>query len=180
VHFLVTTIPGVWRIALEKRQDDRGFFARVFCEREFADRGLPTHYPQCNLSYNRSRATIRGMHFQRPPKPEVKIVRCVRGSVYDVVLDLRPSSEMFLRWEAFELSDANRDALYIPEGCAHGFQTLTDEAELFYQMGAVYAPEYSDGVRWNDPAFGIAWPLPNPILSDKDKAYPEFRVSPWA
>jgi dTDP-4-dehydrorhamnose 3,5-epimerase len=150
----------------------------VFCEREFAERGLLTRFPQCNLSYNREAATLRGMHFQRPPKPEVKVVRCFRGAVYDVLIDLRPTSPMYLQWEAFELSAENREALYVPEGCAHGFQTLTRDVEMFYQMGEFYAAEYNDGVRWDDPVFGIEWPLPNPILSDKDKAYPDFHVSP--
>jgi dTDP-4-dehydrorhamnose 3,5-epimerase len=129
--FTETQIPGAWRISLDKRVDDRGFFARTFCEREFSDRGLATHYPQCNVSYNRLRGTLRGMHFQRPPKPEIKVVRCIRGAVYDVILDLRPESSMYLQWEAFELTEDNRDALYIPEGCAHGFQTLTDDVELY-------------------------------------------------
>jgi dTDP-4-dehydrorhamnose 3,5-epimerase len=180
VRFIETRIPGAWRIELERRQDDRGFFARSFCEREFADRGLAIRYPQCNISYNKARGTLRGMHFQRPPEPEIKVVRCLRGSVYDVILDLRPDSSSYLRWEAFELTEDNRNALYIPEGCAHGFQTLTDDAELFYQMGAFYAPDCNDGVRWDDPAFGIAWPLADPILSDKDRSYPDFQVSPWA
>jgi dTDP-4-dehydrorhamnose 3,5-epimerase len=180
VRVIETRIPGAWRIELDRRQDDRGFFARSFCEREFADRGLAIRYPQCNISYNKARGTLRGMHFQRPPEPEIKVVRCLRGSVYDVILDLRPDSSSYLQWEAFELTEDNRNALYIPEGCAHGFQTLTDDAELFYQMGAFYAPDCNDGVRWDDPAFGIAWPLADPILSDKDRSYPDFQVSPWA
>lgn len=180
MRFTETRIPGIWRIGLEKREDPRGFFARVFCEQEFARHGLATRFPQSNLSYNRERGTIRGLHFQRPPKPEIKVVRCLRGAVYDVIVDLRPSSPAYLQWEGFELSHENREALYIPEGCAHGFQTLSDDAEMFYQMGEFYTPEYNDGVRWNDPAFGIDWPLPNPILSEKDQAYPDFRLSPWA
>jgi dTDP-4-dehydrorhamnose 3,5-epimerase len=180
VRFTEARIPGVWRMSLEKREDSRGFFARTFCEREFGDRGLVTRYLQSNISYNEKRGTIRGMHFQRPPAPEVKVVRCIRGVVYDVLLDLRPDTSMYLQWEAFELSADNREALYIPEGCAHGFQTLTDGAELFYQMSEFYTPEYNDGVRWNDPAFRIDWPLPDVILSDKDSRYPDFRVSPWA
>jgi dTDP-4-dehydrorhamnose 3,5-epimerase len=180
LQFSEARIPGVWRISLEKRLDDRGFFARTFCEREFADDGLAVHYPQSNVSYNRTKGTLRGMHFQRPPAPEVKVVRCVRGAVYDVVLDLRPESPMYLQWESFELSGENRDALYIPEGCAHGFQTLTDDVEMHYQMGAFYAPEYNDGFRWNDPAFRIQWPEASPTISGKDRGYPDFRVSPWA
>lgn len=174
MRFTQARIPGVWKIDLEKREDARGFFARVFCEREFAEHGLVTRYPQSNLSYNRDRATLRGMHFQRPPKPEVKVVRCLRGVVFDVVLDLRPDSPAYLRWEAFELSGANGSAVYIPEGCAHGFQTLADNTEMFYQMGEFYAPEYNDGVRWNDSAFGIDWPLPHPFVSEKDQSYPDF------
>lgn len=180
MRFTEARIPGVWRISLEKREDPRGFFARTFCEREFGDRGLVTRYPQSNISYNENRGTIRGMHFQRPPAPEVKVVRCIQGVVYDVLLDLRLDSFMYLQWEAFELSADNREALYIPEGCAHGFQTLTDSAELFYQMSEFYTPEYNDGVRWNDPAFRIDWPLADVILSDKDSRYADFRVSPWA
>jgi dTDP-4-dehydrorhamnose 3,5-epimerase len=180
LQFTEARIPGAWRIALDKRADDRGFFARSFCEREFAEHGLATHYPQCNVSYNRARGTLRGMHFQRPPKPEVKVVRCVRGAVYDVILDLRPQSSMYLRWEAFALDENNHESLYIPEGCAHGFQTLTDDVELHYQMGAFYAPEYNGGFRWDDPAFKINWPDLNPILSDRDRGYPDFQASPWA
>ena len=179
MRFVEARIPGVWRIGLEKREDSRGFFARIFCEEEFAGHGLITHYPQCNLTYNEKRGTLRGMHFQRPPKPEIKVVRCSRGAVYDVLLDLRPHSPMYLKYEAFELTAENRDSLYVPEGIAHGFQTLTDGVEMFYQMSEVYAPALNDGVRWDDPAFSIDWPLKDPILSDKDKSYPDYSVSPW-
>jgi dTDP-4-dehydrorhamnose 3,5-epimerase len=180
VRFSGARLPGVWRIGLEKREDSRGFFARVFCEQEFAAHGLTTRYPQCNLSYNAKRGTLRGMHFQRPPKPEVKVVRCLRGAVYDVLLDLRPDSPTYLKHEAFELTSDNREALYVPDGIAHGFQTLTDDAEMFYQMSEFYIPGLNDGVRWNDPAFHIEWPLENPILSEKDQTYPDFSISPWA
>jgi dTDP-4-dehydrorhamnose 3,5-epimerase len=132
------------------------------------------------LSYNDKRGTLRGMHFQRPPKPEIKVVRCLRGAVYDVLLDLRPDSPTYLKHEAFELTADNRDALYVPEGIAHGFQTLTDDAEMFYQMSEFYVPTLNDGVRWNDPAFQIEWPIEDPILSDKDKAYADYTISPWA
>ena len=180
MRFSGARLPGVWRIGLEKREDSRGFFARVFCEQEFAAHGLITWYPQCNLSYNEKRGTLRGLHFQRPPKPEVKVVRCLRGAVYDVLLDLRPDSPMYLEHEAFELTSDNREALYVPDGIAHGFQTLTDDAEMFYQMSEFYIPGLNDGVRWNDPAFHIKWPLENPILSEKDQTYPDFSISPWA
>ena len=180
MRFNKARLPGIWRIGLEKREDSRGFFARVFCEQEFAAHGLITRYPQCNLSYNDKRGTLRGLHFQRPPKPEVKVVRCLRGAVYDVLLDLRPDSPTYLEHEAFELTSDNREALYVPEGIAHGFQTLTDDAEMFYQMSEFYTPGLNDGVRWNDPAFHIEWPLKNPILSEKDQSHPDFSVSPWA
>lgn len=180
MRFTETRLPGAWRISLEKRADSRGFFARVFCEEEFAAHGLVTRYPQCNLSYNDKRGTLRGMHFQRPPKPEIKVVRCLRGAVYDVLLDLRPDSPTYLKHEAFELTADNRDALYVPEGIAHGFQALTDDAEMFYQMSEFYVPALNDGVRWNDPAFQIEWPIEDPILSDKDKAYADYTISPWA
>lgn len=181
MQFTESSVSGVWRISLDRRLDDRGFFARAFCEKEFGDHGLPSHYPQCNISFNRYRGALRGMHFQRPPMPETKIVRCIQGAIYDVVLDLRAASPTYLQWTSFELSSENRDAVYIPEGCAHGFQTLTDNAELYYHMGSLYAPEYNDGVRWNDPAFGIVWPESDaPLLSEKDRNYPDFKVSPWA
>jgi dTDP-4-dehydrorhamnose 3,5-epimerase len=180
VRFVQARIPGVWRISLEKREDSRGFFARTFCEQEYSDQGLVARYPQNNIAYNDKRATLRGMHFQRPPKSEVKVVRCLRGAVHDVLLDLRPDSPMYLKHEAFELTDENRESLYVPEGVAHGYQTLTDNVEMFYQMSEFYAPAYNDGVRWNDPAFAIDWPLPDPILSDKDQMYPDYSTSPWA
>ena len=170
MKFEGATIPGVWIIDLERREDDRGFFARTFCEREFAQQGLLTRFVQCNMSYNAKRGTLRGMHFQREPKPEVKLVRCVRGSVYDVVIDLRSR-----KWVGVELSADSGRALYIPAGIAHGFQTLEDDTELYYHMGEFYDASLSDGVRWNDPAFGIHWPIPNPILSEKDAAYPDYR-----
>jgi dTDP-4-dehydrorhamnose 3,5-epimerase len=180
MRFTEARLPGVWRIGLEKREDSRGFFARVFCEQEFGAHGLVTRYPQCNLSYNAQRGTLRGMHFQRPPKPEVKVVRCLIGAVYDVLLDLRPDSSMYLKHEVFELTGENGDALYVPEGIAHGFQTLTDGVQMFYQMSEFYTPALNDGVRWNDPAFGLEWPIADPLISDKDKAYADYSVSPWA
>lgn len=170
MKFEETAIPGVWIIDLERREDERGFFARAFCENEFAQQGLLTRFVQCNISYNAKRGTLRGMHFQREPKPEVKLVRCIRGSVYDVVIDLRSR-----KWIGVELSAHNGRALYIPAGIAHGFQTLEDDTELYYHMGEFYDPSLSDGFRWNDPAFGIHWPVANPILSEKDAAYPDFQ-----
>lgn len=173
--FEQTPIPGIWIIGLERREDDRGFFARSFCEREFGSHGLLMRFPQCNISFNQKRGTLRGMHFQREPKAEVKLVRCTRGAVYDVVVDLRKQSATYLRWFGIELTDENRLALYIAEGCAHGFQALVDNTELFYHMGEFYDAGAGDGVRWNDPAFGIKWPLADPILSERDATYPDFQ-----
>jgi dTDP-4-dehydrorhamnose 3,5-epimerase len=173
--FEETAISGVWLIELERREDSRGFFARTFCEREFAGHGLLTYFPQSNLSANRQRGTLRGMHFQNEPKPEVKLVRCIRGAIYDVVLDLRRDSLTYCKWLRFELTPENGRALYIPAGIAHGFQTLEDNTDLYYHMGEFYEPALAGGVRWNDPAFRIDWPIGSPILSDKDAAYPDYR-----
>jgi len=174
MKFEQAAIPGVWVLELERHVDTRGFFARSFCEREFAAHGLQTRFVQCNLSSNLRRGTLRGMHFQREPRPEVKVVRCCRGSVYDVVIDLRRNSPAHGQWMGIELSAENGRALYLPAGIAHGFQTLEDHTELYYHMGEFYDPELADGVRWNDPVFGIDWPLPNPILSEKDRGYRDY------
>lgn len=174
MRFQSTELPGVFLIEPAPVRDSRGWFARTYCEREFAEHGLDGRFVQCNLSHNASRRTLRGMHFQRDPRPEIKLVRCIRGSLYDVVIDLRKDSPTYLRWMGVELSARNGLALYVPAGFAHGFQTLEDETEIWYQMGEFYAPELSDGVRWNDPAFGIQWPIADPILSDKDASYPDY------
>jgi len=174
MRFTEARLPGVWRIGLEKREDSRGFFARVFCEQEFGAHGLVTRYPQCNLSYNAQRGTLRGMHFQRPPKPEVKVVRCLIGAVYDVLLDLRPDSSMYLKHEVFELTGENGDALYVPEGIAHGFQTLTDDCEVLYEMDTPYHPESANGFRYDDPTFRIAWAREVTVIADKDLTWPPF------
>lgn len=174
MKFEPLSIPGAYVVVLEPLEDERGFFARSWCRSEFEARGLNPRVEQCNISRNRERGTLRGMHYQVAPHAEAKLVRCTRGAVYDVVLDLRPDSPRYLRWEAVELSAENYKALYVPEGCAHGFQTMVDDSELFYQMAAAYAPGSSRGVRWDDPAFGIVWPLPNPILSPKDRSHPLF------
>jgi len=173
--FEQTLIPGVWIVGLEPREDNRGFFARSFCEQEFGSHGLLTRFPQCNISFNRKRGTLRGMHFQRGPKIEIKLVRCTKGAVYDVVVDLRKQSATYLRWFGIELSDENRLALYIAGGCAHGFQTLLDDTELFYHMSELYDAAADDGLRWNDPVIGIKWPFTDPILSERDATYPDFR-----
>ena len=172
--FTPTSLPGTFVIELERREDDRGFFARSFCQHEFAERGLNPRIAQCNVSFNAKRGTLRGMHFQAPPHAEAKVVRCTQGSVWDVVLDLRPQSPTFKRWHGVELSAANRQALYIPEGVAHGFQTLTDDSELLYLMSEFYEPGAARGVRWDDPAFKIAWPVADARISERDRSFPLF------
>ena len=172
--FTETELKGVWLVSPEPAADDRGFFARTWCEREFAAHGLTARWVQCNLSFNRRRGTLRGLHYQRAPHEETKLVRCTMGAIYDVVLDLRRDSATFRKHVAVELSASNRQMLYIPEGCAHGFQTLVDDTEVFYQMSAFYAPDHAAGVRWDDPAFGISWPVSDPILSGRDRRFPSF------
>lgn len=162
-------------VDIEEHVDARGLFARTFCEEEFARAGLPTRFVQSSLSFNARRGTLRGLHYQAAPKAEGKLVRCTRGAVHDVVVDLRSSSPTFLRWISVELTAENRRALYVPPGCAHGFQTLQDDSELLYLMTEFYAPEAARGVRWNDPRLGIAWPIDNPTLSNRDATYPDFQ-----
>lgn len=174
MRFVPTPLAGAYLIEPEPLSDARGFFARSFCAHEFAEHGLNARPAQCNISYNTKRGTLRGMHFQRAPHAEAKLVRCTAGSIYDVIIDLRRDSPTFRQWAGFELTADNRSALYIPEGFAHGFQTLADDAEVFYQMFDFFEPGSAGGVRWDDPAFGIAWPLGDPILSDKDRAYPDY------
>lgn len=159
----------------ELRSDERGTFARTWCRRDFESHGLTAKLAQCSVSFNARRATLRGMHYQAAPHAEAKLVRVTRGAIYDVALDLRSTSSTYRQWFAAELSSENRHMLYIPEGCAHGFQTLTDDAEVFYQISEFYEPDAGRGVRWNDPVFGINWPLSDPILSDRDRNYPDFQ-----
>lgn len=166
---------GVYIIEPEYRVDDRGFFARIWCQHEFEVCRLNPRLAQCNVSFNHKRGTLRGMHYQLSPHAEVKIVRCTRGGIYDVALDLRPDSPTYKRWQAVELTDRNRLALYIPEGVAHGYQTLTDNTEVYYQVSEFYSPDSEAGIRWNDPALAIRWPLLDPIVSSKDARWPDFR-----
>ncbi len=167
-----TTLDGAVILDLEPRADSRGFLARTFCAQEFEERGLRPVVAQCSLSYNRKRGTLRGMHYQHPPAAEAKLVRCVRGAIYDVVIDLRPGSSTYLQHVGVELSAENRRALYVPESFAHGFQTLTDDAEVLYQISAFHAPELADGLRWDDPALAIDWPLPVSAISERDLSWP--------
>lgn len=169
------SLPGAYLIRLEPREDERGFFARTFCAAEFSRQKLLSTFVQCNISFNSRRGTLRGMHFQQDPRPEGKLVRCVRGAAYDVVLDLRPQSPTYTRWHSLELTADNRLAVYVPPGLAHGFQTLADSTEILYQMSEFYVPELAGGVRFDDQAFAIEWPVPEPILSDRDRSYPDFR-----
>ena len=172
--FKETKLKGAYVIELEPLQDERGFFARSFCKREFEQHGLNPAIAQCNISYNKKKSALRGMHYQVAPYEEAKLVRCIRGAIYDVIIDLRPESLTFKQWIAVELTAENRKMLYIPEGFAHGFLTLEDDTEVFYQMSESYHPECARGVRWDDPAFQIKWPMDKVILSDKDRAYKDF------
>lgn len=172
--FTESPVKGAFLMDLEPREDERGFFARTWCEQECGERGMNLHVAQCNVSFNKKTGTLRGLHYQGAPFEEAKLVRCTRGSIYDVVVDLRPASPTFKRHLAVVLSAGNRRALYVPEGCAHGFQTLEDDTEVFYQMSAPYSADHARGVRWNDPAFGIAWPAAERIMADRDRTYPDF------
>jgi dTDP-4-dehydrorhamnose 3,5-epimerase len=169
-----TTLKGVFVIELEKLQDERGFFARTWCRNELNQKGLNSDVVQCSISFNQKKGTLRGMHYQTAPHEEVKLVRCTAGAIYDVVIDLRESSPTFMEWTAVELSAENHRTLYIPENCAHGFQTLVDNTEILYQMSEFYAPECARGVRWDDPAFGIQWPAAGRTISTRDATYPDF------
>ena len=165
-------IAGAWLITLSPLTDERGAFARTFCAKAFTDRGLNPAVAQCNTSINRRQATLRGLHFQSAPHAEAKLIRCVRGAIWDVIVDLRPESPTFRQWTAAELSATNRQQLYVPEGMAHGFQTLCDDVEVLYQMSAAYVPEAASGLRWDDPVLAIPWPLADPILSERDRVWP--------
>ncbi len=178
MNFIPTALAGVWLIEPQRQEDERGWFSRAYCEAAFAARSLATHWPQCSSSFNARRGTLRGMHWQAEPHAEAKLVRCVRGAVYDVALDLRAGSPTFCRWHAVELSADNGCALYLPEGCAHGFQTLLDDTELFYQISTEHHAPSARGARWNDPAFGIGWPLSHPVLSPADENRVDFSFLP--
>ena len=172
--FTETGLKGAWIIDLQRIDDERGFFARSFCREDFSARGLKADVAQCNISYNKLKGTLRGMHYQQKPKEEAKLVRCTRGKIFDVIIDLRPSSSTYCRWKGVELSEESCRALYIPEGFAHGFQTLEDNSEVYYQMYEFFAPECANGTRWDDPTFCIRWPLANPIISTKDRSYSDY------
>jgi dTDP-4-dehydrorhamnose 3,5-epimerase len=172
--FHPTDVEGVYVIEPERYEDSRGSFYRTWCREEMARMGLETRLDQSSASINRAKGTLRGMHFQRAPKEEAKVVRCVQGAIYDVALDLRPESRTYRQWAAVELNSRSGLQLYIPKGCAHGFQTLTEDTEVLYQIATPYSALHSAGVRWNDPAFRIEWPLADPILSERDAKYSDY------
>jgi len=175
VIFKETKLKGAFIVELEKFADERGFFALSWSRDEFARRGLESRFAECNVSFNHQQGTLRGMHYQAPPHGQVKIVRCTMGSIYDVIIDLRTDSPTFKQWIGVKLTAANRLMLYVPKDFAHGFQTLENETEVFYQMSSPYVSESGRGVRWNDPAFGIEWPEPEKIIiNERDKNYPDF------
>jgi dTDP-4-dehydrorhamnose 3,5-epimerase len=172
--FLDTALPGTHVIEPECVHDARGFFSRLWSAEEFAARGLISRFEHVSVSFNLRKGTLRGMHYQAPPFAETKLVRCTRGAIYDVALDLRPDSAAYRRWIAVELSADNRRTLYIPPGCAHGFQTLTPDAEVLYMIDTPYSAAHGRGVRWNDPRFGITWPADERTMNERDAAYPDF------
>ncbi len=174
MNFQETKLPGVFEIKLVPARDSRGFFARSWCQKEFENYGLDPKVVQCNVSFNARKGTLRGMHYQAAPNAEAKLVRCTSGSVYDVVIDLRPTSATFKKWIAVVLHSEQHNMVYVPEGCAHGFLTLEDKTEVFYQMSEFYSPESARGVRWNDPAFQIVWPAQVDVISERDRTYADF------
>ena len=176
--FTETTLAGVWLVEADEFLDARGVFTRAWVPEPFAARGLETALAQASLSSNHRRGTIRGLHYQTPPFEEVKVIRAIRGAVYDVAVDLRPDSPTYLKWQGVELTAANRLMLYVPRGCAHGYQTLSDAAEILYFVSAPYSPEHQRGIRWNDPAVAIAWPLGPPTsISERDQRFPDFHAA---
>jgi dTDP-4-dehydrorhamnose 3,5-epimerase len=176
--FRDTGIRGAWLIEPERLEDERGFFARIWDPHEFTERGLNPGLAQCSISYNHARGTLRGLHYQAAPHEEAKLVRCTAGAIFDVAVDLRPNSSSFRGWFGVELSAENRLALYVTEGCAHGFLTLADDSEVHYQISQGYEPDAARGVRWNDPAFAIKWPGEVVVINERDRCYPDFRLEP--
>lgn len=175
MEFLETKLGGAFLIEAQKFEDDRGFFAQTWSQDLFGQHGLNPRLLECNISFNQRKGTLRGMHYQTAPHAQAKLVRCTMGAIYDCIIDLRRDSPTFKQWYAIELTEQNRSMLYIPEGFAHGFETLENETEVFYQMSEVYSLKYGRGVRWNDPAFGIKWPLPIEVIAERDAAYEDFK-----
>lgn len=179
MRFSPTKLADAVVVELEQHRDERGFFARTYCEREFSEHGLPTHFPQCNLSRNDRAGTLRGMHFNGPPHAEAKLVRCTRGAIYDVIIDLRPGSATYAEWIGVELSADAGVALYVPPGFAHGFLTLADASDVFYHMGAFFQPDAARGLRYDDPVFSVRWPRDVAVISERDATYPDFDLEAW-
>lgn len=175
MEFLKTKLPGVFEIHIEAKPDERGFFARTWCQNEFESQGLAGKLVQCSLSFNKRKGTLRGMHYQVAPHEEAKLVRCTQGVIYDVVLDLRPNSPAFKKWVGVELTADKRNMVYVPRGCAHGFLTLEDQCEVIYQMSEFQHAESARGVRWDDPAFQIKWPSAVKVISERDRNYADFQ-----
>jgi len=176
MNFRETEVDGAYIVEPDRTDDERGFFARTFSAGEFAESGLEVSVAECSIAYNRLRGTLRGLHYQQQPHEEAKLIRCIRGSVYDVAVDLRPASPTHLRWAAVELSADNRLSFYVPPGCAHGYLTLADDSELQYQISESHVPEAAAGVRWDDPAIGIDWPAAPQVISSRDASYPDLHV----
>jgi dTDP-4-dehydrorhamnose 3,5-epimerase len=174
MNFKETALRGAFIIEIEKKVDERGFFARAWCRKEFEKHGLNTQVVQANVSFNNKKGTLRGMHYQAAPYGEVKLVRCTQGAIYDVIIDLRPDSPTYKQWIGVELTSENYKMLYVPENFAHGFQTLEDNTEVTYQVSQFYSPGSERGARYNDPAFGIQWPVEVRVISDKDKSWPDY------
>lgn len=174
MNFKETKLKGACIIGIDKNEDDRGFFARTFCRKEFSEHGLNNTIAQCSISQNHKKGTLRGMHYQVTPHEEVKIVQCISGAIYDVIIDLRKDSSTYMEWEGIKLSENNYKILYIPEGFAHGFQTLEDNTNVYYQISEYYRPGASAGIRWDDAAFNIKWPLPVAEISEKDRSYSNY------
>jgi dTDP-4-dehydrorhamnose 3,5-epimerase len=174
VTFNETKLKGAFSIEINPIEDERGFFARTWCQNEFIEHGLNTILVQCNISFNKKKGTLRGMHYQCAPFEETKLVRCIKGAIFDVIIDIRPESKTYKQWFGIELTSENKNMLYVPKGFAHGFQTLVDETEVLYQMSEFYYPDYSRGIRWDDKAFDIKWPINNIIISDKDTSWGDF------
>ena len=175
MKFFETELKGSYIIELEKLEDERGFFTRIWDKKKIQDKGLDSDLVQMSFSFTKKKGTLRGMHFQKKPFEETKLVRCTRGKIFDVIIDLRPESNTYKKWIGVELKSDNLKMLYIPEGFAHGFQTLEDDTEVFYQMSNWFSPEHVRGIRWNDPSFQIKWPLPVENISDKDKTWKDFQ-----
>ena len=176
MRFFETPLKGAYIVETEIVKDDRGFFARAWCKNEFEQNGLNANLVQCNMSFNEKIGTLRGMHYQEEPYGEIKLVRCIKGAIYDVIIDIRKDSSTYKQWFSVELNYDNRKMLYVPEGFAHGFQTLEDNTEVFYQMSEFYYQDLAKGYRWDDKAFNINWPIEKKIISDKDKNYGDFHI----